>query len=140
MKCSLLRGLFFNMNFYTFYFIIRIIIIFRCKNKIACLCFSGFRYHFQIFFLLKTPGSFQQCTFSISGICPDHALNQGILLQRLICNSGNLRKCLAAHACISNLNLLQSSMGKYFFSAQKASSFCTVKRITLRKHIFYCTA
>ena len=137
MKCSLLRGLFFNMNFYTFYFIIRIIIIFRCKNKIACLCFSGFRYHFQIFFLLKTPGSFQQPAFSISGICPDHALNQGILLQRLICNSGNLRKCLAAHACISNLNLLQSSMGKYFFSAQKASSFCTVKRITLRKHIFY---
>ena len=139
MNCSIMRGLFLNMNFYTFYFIIRIIVIFRCKNKIACHCFFRFRYRFQIFFLRKTPVSFQQCTFSISAICPDHARNQGILLQRLTCNSGNLRKCLAAHACISNLNLLQSSIGKYFFSAQKASSFCTVKRITLRKHIF-CTA
>ena len=139
MNCSLLRGLFLNVNFYTFYFIIRIIIIFRCENKIACHCFSRFRYLFQICFLRKTPASFQPPAFSISDIRPDHARNQGILLQRLICNSGNLRKCLAAHACISNLNILQSSMGKYFFSSQKASGFCTVKCITLRKHIF-CTA
>ena len=139
MKCSLLRSLFLNMNFYTFYYIIRIISIFRCKNKIAYQSFSKFRYHFQIFFLRKTPGSFQQRTFSVSGICPDHARNQGILLQSLFYISGNLRKCLTAHTCISNLHIFQITLSKYFFSAQKASIFRTVERITLRKHIF-CTA